>query len=240
VQIGKDDMFEALQMSAAKTAVGLAGRYPLPNLIAIMENLMQRTTPPVHLTRRTLLEVFRRSSNKQAAIDNPQEFALGVVRILKEKLADHLVNGIRYEKIGEWYEMSQLQTDVASWEEYLVPAQRSIYDYVVFDSEVERAFVEGLEKLDYVKLYVKLPGWFVVKTPVGDYIPDWAIVMEERDQHGQATGESLLYLVRETKGENWRTDLRPDERRKIACGERHFKDALGVDYEVVTTTSELR
>ena len=239
VQIGKDDVFEALQMSAAKTAVGLVGRYPLPNLIALMENLMERTTPPVRLTRRTLLEVFRRTTNKQAALENPQEFALGAVRTIKEKLADHLVKGIRYEKIGEWYEMSQLQADVESWEEYLVPVQRSLYDYVEFESEVERAFVEGLEKRDDVKLYVKLPGWFVVKTPVGDYNPDWAIVMEERDEHGQPTEKSLLYLVRETKGENWRTDLRPDERRKIVCGERHFKDALGVDYKVVTVAGEL-
>jgi type III restriction enzyme len=241
VQVGKADVFEALQMTASKAAVALAGRYPLPNLIAIMENLMERTTPRVRLTRRTLLEVFHRTSNKEAALENPHEFALGTVRIIKEKLADHLVNGIRYEKNGEWYEMSQLEGDevIESWKEYLVPAQRSIYDHVVFESEVERTFVEGLEKRDDVKLYFKLPGWFTVKTPVGDYNPDWAIVMEERDAHGQPTGKSLLYLVRETKAENWRRDLRPDEVRRIVCGGRHFNDALGVDYSVVSTAGEL-
>ncbi len=248
VQVGKEDVFEVLQMSAAKTAVGLAGRYPLPNLTAIMENLMERTTPPVRLTRRTLLEVFRRTSNKQAALDNPHEFALGAVRIIKEKVADHLVKGIRYEKIDEWYEMSQLEAEdvVSSWQEYLVPAQRSVYDRVEIDSSasdprdsIEWKFVEGLEARDDVKLYLKLPRWFTVKTPVGDYNPDWAIVMEERDEHGEPTGKPRLYLVRETKAENWRTDLRPDERRKIVCGERHFKDALGVDYKVVTRAGEL-
>ena len=241
VQVGAEDMFQALQMSAAKTVVGLAGRYPLPNLIAIMENLMERTTPPVRLTRRTLLEVLRRTSNKQAALENPHEFALGAVRIIKEKLADHLVNGIRYEKNGEWYEMSQLEGDevIESWMEYLVPAERSVYNHVVFESELERDFVEGLEKRDDVKLYFKLPAWFTVKTPVGDYNPDWAIVMEERDEHGQPTGKPLLYLVRETKSEDWKTGLRSDERRKITCGERHFKDALGVDYKVVSKAGEL-
>ena len=63
--------------------------------------------------------------------------------------------------------------------------------------------------------------------------------MEERDEHGQAAGKPLLYLVRETKAENWKTDLRPDERRKITCGERHFKDALGVNYKVVSKAGEL-
>ena len=137
--------------------------------------------------------------------------------------------------------MSQLETEIESWEEYLIPTQRSVYDHVVFDSrsEVERRFVEGLEARDYAKLYFKLPSWFTVDTPVGKYNPDWAIVMEDRDEYGQPTGQDLLYLMRETKGNNWRTALRPDERRKIECGERHFKDALGVDYKVVSSADEL-
>lgn len=63
--------------------------------------------------------------------------------------------------------------------------------------------------------------------------------MEERDVHGQLTGKPLLYLVRETKDTLKLDDLRPDERRKVHCGERHFKDALGVSYKVVTSASEL-
>ena len=41
------DAFEALQMSAAKTAVDFVGRYPLPNLVQIMADLMAHTTPAV-------------------------------------------------------------------------------------------------------------------------------------------------------------------------------------------------
>ncbi|MDO8532950.1 MAG: DEAD/DEAH box helicase family protein [Dehalococcoidia bacterium] len=245
VQVGAEGTFEAMQMSGAKNVLDLAGRYPLPNLVAIMENLMERTTPPMRLTRRTLLEVFRRAKNKQAALDNPHEFALVAVGIIKRKLADHLVNGIQYEKINEWYEMTQL-ADIPSYEEYLVPSQRpdgsdgaSLYDQVVWESEIEKQFVEDMEKRDDVKLYLKLPSWFTVPTPVGEYNPDWAIVMEERDEHGQPTGKSLLYLVRETKAENWKTALRPDELRKITCGERHFRDALKVDYKVVTKAADL-
>jgi type III restriction enzyme len=96
-----------------------------------------------------------------------------------------------------------------------------------------------LDLRDDVQLYVKLPSWFKVRTPVGEYNPDWAIVMEDRDAHGDPTGEPLLYLVRETKAANWRTSLRPEERRKIKCGERHFEGALGVSYKVVTTAGEL-
>jgi hypothetical protein len=95
VQLGSEDAFEALQMSAAKTAVSLVGRYPLPNLVEIMANLMQHTTPPVHLTRQTLLQVFQGTRNRKAATENPHEFATETVRILKESLADHLVNGLQ-------------------------------------------------------------------------------------------------------------------------------------------------
>lgn len=154
-------------------------------------------------------------------------------------MVDHLVRGIKYYKVNEWYEMTQLEAETESWLDYMVPAERSIYDHIVYESEVEKNFIEGLEQRDDVKLYLKLPSWFKVLTPVGEYNPDWAIVMEERDEHGQPTGKPLLYLVRETKGTVILDDLRPDERRKVQCGEKHFKGALGVDYKVVTSAGEL-
>ena len=67
------------------------------------------------------------------------------------------MSGIKYEKINEWYEMTQLDEQIESWEEYLIPAAHSVYDQVIYDSEVEKEFVEGLEKRDDVKLYLKLP-----------------------------------------------------------------------------------
>ncbi len=51
------DIFEPIVQSGAKTAIDLAGRYPLPNLVEIMENLMENTSPPMRLSRRTLLEI---------------------------------------------------------------------------------------------------------------------------------------------------------------------------------------
>ena len=231
--------FTAAQMTSTKTALYLSDRHPLPNLVEIMTELLEHSSPPVRLTRTTLLAIFRQTRKQQAALDNPQEFAMAVVRVIREKLAEHLVQGIQYQKISEWYEMTQLETEVSDWLDYLEPAGRSIYDHIPCDSEVEREFVKGLESRGDVKLYLKLPSWFTVPTPVGEYNPDWAIVMEDRDEHGRASGKPLLYLVRETKGDNWRTDLRPDERRKIHCAEQHFKKALGVDYRIVSKVGEL-
>lgn len=238
VQVDEKDHLDTITIAPPKgTALDVTGRM-LPNVIDIMDNLLEYTSPPVSLTRGTLLEIFRRSASKDAAIKNPQAYATEAVRIIKDKLADQLVSGIQYEKINQWYEMTQLE-DIPTWKEYLIPAAHSVYDGVIYDSDVEKRFVEGLEKRDDVILYLKLPGWFKVSTPIGNYNPDWAIVMEDRDEFGEAQGKPLLYLVRETKDTTHLEELRADERRKILCGKSHFQHTLGVGYKVVSKVEEL-
>jgi type III restriction enzyme len=88
--------------------------------------------------------------------------------------------------------------------------------------------------------FAKLPGWFTVTTPIGTYNPDWAIVMKNADEFGDVVDEQrpLLYLVHKTKSTHDLTQLRPNEARKIACGQRHF-DSLDVNYKLVVTADEL-
>ena len=215
--------------------IDLAGRYPLPDLVDTIMHLLENTTPPMRLTKQTLLEIFMRTQNQQAALDNPHEFASVTVGVIKEKLTDQLIDGIKYEKIGECYEMCQFDTEIKSWKNRLIPAARSVYDHVIFDSDTEKKFVEKLEKLDFVKLYVKLPAFFKVPTPIGTYNPDWAIVVEDPDCE-----EPRLYLVRETKSSTNPNDWRPDEKRKIDCGIQHFRETLGVNYEVIDDSGDLR
>jgi type III restriction enzyme len=102
VDVDKEGAFEAIQLSSAKTFVDLAGRFPLPNLVDAIVYLLENTTPPVRLTKKTLVNIFLQTQNKKAALDNPFEYASAVARVLKEKLADRLVNGIKYERINEW------------------------------------------------------------------------------------------------------------------------------------------
>lgn len=240
-----ENTFEALTQSGARTAIDLAGRYPLPNLVEVMENLMENTSPPMRVSRKTLLRIYRGTKTRAAALDNPHEFATIAVGFIKARLADQLVDGVRYEKIDNWYEMTQFETEIETWADYIVPSTPKngaggthLYDGVPFDSEtIERPFIEALEMRKDVKLYIKLPAWFTVSTPIGEYNPDWAIVMENPDG-----GDDLLYLVRETKGTLKLDELRPDERRKILCGRKHFRDTLEMGesgYRVVTEASQL-
>jgi type III restriction enzyme len=232
IQKAQVDMIDENNIQARYIGGGaaedLSGRYPLPNIVEWIKD-------ETKLTRPTILEILRRTKQKDAAVKNPHEFATTVIRIIKEKLADHLVNGIQYTKIEDCYLMELFQ-DIEKNQQYLIPAEKSIYDHVVYDSDVERQFAEGLESRKDVKLYVKLPSWFKVSTPVGEYNPDWAIVVEEVNQFGEVTNK--LHLVRETKGTSNRSELTPQERRKVDCGEKHF-EALGVNYKVVASIDEL-
>ena len=114
---------------------------------------------------------------------------------------------------------------------YLTALQvnKSVYEYVVYDSEVEREFAQKLDQRTDIMLFVKLPGWFEIDTPLGKYNPDWAIVKHE---------DKTLYLVRETKGTRDFLKLRTSEADKVRCGQRHF-EALGVPFAVAMSADEV-
>lgn len=114
---------------------------------------------------------------------------------------------------------------------YLTAMQvnKSVYEYVVYDSELEREFARRLDQREDIELFVKLPGWFEVDTPVGKYNPDWAIL-----KHDSQT----LYLVRETKGTREFLKLRTNEADKVRCGQRHF-EALDVPFAVIVSADEV-
>ena len=88
-----------------------------------------------------------------------------------------------------------------------------------------------------MRLFVKLPAWFKVRTPVGQYNPDGGLVMEEVDAFGDKG--PLLYPIRETKSTTVATELRGTENQKNHCGERHFVGALDVNYRVITSADDL-
>jgi type III restriction enzyme len=236
-----EDLFEAIRFADASVAIDLEGRYPVPNVVSIIENLMEATSPPMRLGRKTILSILRRAPDPKAMLDNPHEFASALTGIIKTKLADQLVGGIKYQRDGTWYEQTEFDDLIEAFEANVVKSEpnglaggTNIYEGVKVDSEtIKRSFAEALEKDARVKLYVKLPEWFSIRTPIGGYNPDWAIVMD------MGEGQDRLYLVRETKGSTTPDKLRPDERLKIECGKKHFTDTLGVNYSVVTSVAEI-
>nr|WP_281362789.1 hypothetical protein [Hydrogenophaga aromaticivorans] len=108
----------------------------------------------------------------------------------------------------------------------------NLFDHVDYDSHVERLFAEQLENdTDRIKLFTKLPRRFKVRTPVGEYSPDWAIVCDEN-------GTERLYLVRETKSTLNLDDLEWDEAMRIRFAKRYFEAAPNGEVNFNHTTDK--
>ncbi len=223
-----EDRLEAKLMGKGVRAT-LVGRQAVPNLVGMLEDMMAHVSPPIKLTRRTLATIITGTKNRQAALDKPQEFVTQAVRVIRVAAIQQLVDSIQYEKNGTWYKMSEWVEEEETGASRVVPVGKSIYDNIVVDSDTERRFAECLRNDGRVRLFVKLPPWFKVGTPVGNYNPDWALVMQEADAFGDAG--PVLYLVRETKGTTAAEELRGTENQKIHCGEWHFVGALDVNFK---------
>lgn len=243
VFIGEAGEFAGRAMMAEKDVGYLETTAPLPDLLGLITTILERSSPPTRVSRATLLRVVQCAGNIEQALRNPQEYAARAARILKDALAEQLINGVRYEPVGGWYDMTEFGDEVQSLKALIQTAGgadegKSLYDGVAVDSGVESAFLSDLESRPDVLLYVKLPNWFRVDTPVGEYNPDWAIIMRQTDAHAEMNSEQL-YLVRETKSTLELSALRDDERRKLIAGSRHFNGALHGDYQVVTSAAQL-
>lgn len=235
----KDELF-ARQLTRVNTLAVLAPAGPARDVVGMIEDLLEHVEPPIRLTRRTLAAMVARTANRPAAVSNPQEFATKAAEVIREKAGHQLVDGIRYEKLDDWYDMTQWVEAAESGSDKVLRVTKSLYDSLVWQSEPERKFASKLEKRQDVTFFVKLPAWFKVPTPVGNYNPDWALVMDNVDAHGGIDErEPKLYLLRETKGTLNESKLRTEEAQKIHCGRRHFGGALGVDFKVVADADEL-
>jgi type III restriction enzyme len=200
----------------------------LPDILTFL----QRDT---ELTRGTLVEILKQSGRLNEFAINPQAFMTETARLINRALHEMVVDGIKYERLeGQIYEMRLFEEEEI--EEYLSRLyeiqssdDRTPYDYIAYDSEIERDIAEKLDAAENVKFFCKLPRWFVVPTPLGNYNPDWAVVTENGGK---------LYLVRETKSTHDRDNRREIENRKIDCGQAHF-EALGVNFKVATNLHEV-
>lgn len=197
----------------------------LANNAKYVPDIVSHLQKETHLTRTTIARILTGIKGLEDVFKNPEEFLINITTIIKYVKNRILIEKIQYEKIDDYYEMSLFQDSFESFEDNLVRVEdekKGIYSHIEFDSDIERDFAIKLNAREDVKLFVKLPFWFKVDTPIGSYNPDWAIVKENGDK---------VYLIRETKGTTQDGGLRGDEKDKIYCGTRHFEE-LNVDYGV--------
>ena len=216
IAIGKAGV-EATEKAGAVTVALDEADIELPDLLTDLQDRTQ-------LTRRTITRILADSGRLDDFKRNPQHFIELAGEIINRCKRLALVDGIKYERLGnEHYYVQELfeQNELSGYLQHmLMDTTKSVYEHVVYDSNTERDFADALEKNDAIKVYAKLPGWFKVPTPLGSYNPDWAVLVEQ-------DGDERLYFVVETKSSLFTDDLRDKESAKIECGKAHFQ-ALAV------------
>jgi type III restriction enzyme len=202
--------------------------FEIPDMLAYIQGKTE-------LTKTTILDIVKKSDKISELLINPQMFMDNATKTIKGVLYELMIDGIKYEKIGnKLYEMTLFDDDnfeiyLDSFTHTITDPSKTIYEnYIPLDSGVENQFAKDCETSENVEFYFKLPNWFKIPTPIGNYNPDWAIVFK---------GEKKIYFVAETKSEG--QELLKSEKLKIKCGKEHFKKFDGVVYKQVTTVKDL-
>lgn len=204
-------------------------------------DLLGEITEKTQLTRRTVAEILGDVAPGTFAKFrlNPEQFITQAARLINEQKATVIVEHLAYDALEDRFDSAiftenQTKQDLTHAGSKLT---KHIYDFVITDSKIERAFVEELDTSREVAVYAKLPRGFFIPTPVGDYNPDWAIAFTEGSvKH--------VYFVAETKGSLSTLQLKGVEDAKIECARKFFaslneKKGNDVKYDVVTDYSEL-
>ena len=203
-------------------------------------DLVGEIAEKTQLTRRTCAAILTGVTPGTFAKfkQNPEQFITESARLINEQKATVIVEHLTYDPLDQRYDSSiftqnQTAQDLSKAGEKL---KKSVYEYVVTDSKVERSFVEKLDVSDEVVVYSKLPRGFSIPTPVGDYNPDWAIAFRD-----DTTRIKHIYFVAETKGSMSTLQLKGVENAKIECARRFFAslDSEAVKYDVVKDYAEL-
>jgi len=195
-------------------------RFEMPDMLTYIQSKTE-------LTRHTILKILKKSERLSEVLLNPQFFMDNAVSVIKAVLCGLMVDGIKYEKIGnKIYEMAlfednELEIYLDRFTFTVNNAGKTIYEnYIPLDSSVENQFAKDCESSENIEFFFKLPFWFKINTPIGTYNPDWAIVFKS---------EKKIYFVAETKGEG--QELRRSEQMKIDCGKVHFEQFEDVKFK---------
>lgn len=217
-------------------------RFELPDFVGY---ILSKT----ELTRSTVSQIILQSGRLPEIFHNPQLFMDLVAKAIQTELDKLKINGIKYERVADWdYEMTLFESEeIESYVENMIAVknqEKTLYNYILIDSlsTPERNFAQACETREDVLFYIKLPSWFVVKTPIGNYNPDWALIKQEEGQTAQFFQK--IYFVAETKDPKAAIDktlLRESERMKIHCGQKHFEEFAGegVAFKVVGNLVDL-
>jgi type III restriction enzyme len=205
---------------------------------SIKYDLIGEISTKTNLTRKTIFEIISKiepDKFKKYQL-NPEVFISKVSKIINDEKAEIILNKIIYKKTKENFSIDIFKDKVINKEAVPLDNTKYIYEFLDYDSDVERRFGQDLNSHVEVLVFSKLPkGDYEIYTPVGSFSPDWMIVFN-KDKVTHA------YFIAETKGKTSGLELRGVEKAKIACAKKHFEAISGknVKFDAVASFEELK
>lgn len=193
-------------------------------------DLVEELSENTGLSYNTLFKIVEQLTNHNELIKNPPRYIHEAAAIIRNIELDEMLRGLDYHLIGESYPFSfnDFIRNVASTG-FVDTPNKGVFDKMLIDSDVERQFSLGADRDPEIVCFIKLPSWYKIKTPIGEYEPDFGLVMKRKEL--KSGNESEFYFVIETKGTNNINDkkaLTESEVYKIKCAMKHFT-TLGVE-----------
>lgn len=192
-------------------------------------DLIEEISENTQLSYSTIFKIVNGIKDKSEWIKNPPLFVHLAVSKIKQVELNEMIRGIEYKTTGESlpFEFEDFVKQLADGK-YADTPKRGIWDKMLIDSAVEKTFAETADEQDEVLCLIKLPNYYRIQTPIGNYEPDFGLVLCRKSL---ANGdEDEFYFVVETKGTNDINDskaLKESEIYKIKCAMKHF-EALGL------------
>jgi type III restriction enzyme len=194
-------------------------------------DLVEEWSENTGLSYTLVFDILRKLTNLDQMSRNPYAYTQAAVSILCRIELEEKLRGLTYAPTGELYPLDAFEDIVRKHLPVQPTPNRGVYDGVFCDSNssAERRFAMEADGDPQVLCFIKLPDFYEIPTPFGNYTPDFGLVLRGNSLSDKG-GRDAFHFVIETKGTNDLNDpraLTDDERRRIACAMRHFA-AIGI------------
>ena len=195
-------------------------------------DLVEEISEKTGLCYTSVLKIVAGISNQEHYIKNPPVFMEQAVFKIRQVQLDELVRCIEYSPIGESYEFDFKDFRRDGCENWIDTPNHGVWDKTLYDSILEKEFAKEADKITNTEVlcFLKFPSWYKIPTPIGNYEPDFGVVLHKR-QLSSPHEDKEYYFVVEIKGTDDINDTRaltPHEIGRIKCAIKHFQ-SLGIE-----------
>ena len=169
------------------------------------------------LTRRTIADMLSATQSLSEMLKGPEHYLHQAVQTIRWILTECINKGINYKRLNLRIDLRKFDP-FEDYQNQLLEVKRTVYPFLPFSTATEKEFILLLEKHGQVLFYLRIPSWFAITTPYGQYRPDWALLIRHR-------GKSRIVIC----DASFNSFNDPPLESKQHCALIHFK-SIGLEY----------